>query len=324
MKCGGIGAAVACIKHFSLARQYRSQVKKQFKKLGTPDIVYSYWGNMPLTGMVLLRKKRDKWKLISRCHGYDLFRERASYGYQPFKRQVDSKIDGMYLVCQAGYDYYLRHWSASVPPVCHLSRLGSSNQYGIQPYTPSDTLRLISCSNLILLKRVGMIIEALSLTEGIKIDWVHYGTGELEDSLKKLAEEKLSNKENISYNFAGYIDNTKLKEIYSRTTFDCFITASESEGGCPVSISEAISFGVPVIATDAGGIPEIVTSDNGTLLPVQSTAHDISDAIKAFASLSEDERLSLRQASRKKWEADFCAEENAKAFAAAIGDIERR
>lgn len=314
---------ISCLRHFSAARQYKSELKSLFKRIGAPNIVYSYWGNAALTGAAMLRAKKDSWRIIARCHNYDLYAERGTHGHLPFKQQVDSKIDRMFLICQTGYDYYLENWSVSEPPICCISRLGSSNSAGLQPYAPSDTLRLVSCSHLVPVKRVDMIIEALSLTENIKIDWIHYGEGELKESLSKLAEEKLSSKDNISYSFAGYVDNTKLKDIYSKTTFDAFITTSESEG-LPVSVMEAISFGIPVIATAAGGMHEIVGSDNGFLLPVETTASQVCGTITTLASLSEAERLALRASSRQKWEKEYCAEENAKAFAAAIKDIHRR
>ena len=44
---------------------------------------------------------------------------------------------------------------------------------------------------------------------------------------------------------------------------DLFLTVSANEG-IPVSIMEAQSFGIPVIATDVGGISEIVNNVNGS------------------------------------------------------------
>lgn len=38
--------------------------------------------------------------------------------------------------------------------------------------------------------------------------------------------------------------------------------------GIPVSIMEAISFGIPIIATNVGGNAEIVNDETGVLIPV--------------------------------------------------------
>ena len=46
---------------------------------------------------------------------------------------------------------------------------------------------------------------------------------------------------------------------------DYFINLSDSEG-IPVSIMEAMSVGIPIIARDVGGNREIVTNNNGCLL----------------------------------------------------------
>jgi glycosyltransferase involved in cell wall biosynthesis len=55
--------------------------------------------------------------------------------------------------------------------------------------------------------------------------------------------------------------------LYRNLAPDVFINVSSSEG-VPVSIMEAMSFGIPAIATDAGGNREIVNSSSGFLIPV--------------------------------------------------------
>ena len=62
------------------------------------------------------------------------------------------------------------------------------------------------------------------------------------------------------------VDNEKILEFYENNHIDCLISVSTTEG-IPVSMMEAISFGIPLLSTDVGGCKEIVTNQTGLLLP---------------------------------------------------------
>ena len=77
----------------------------------------------------------------------------------------------------------------------------------------------------------------------------------------------------------GFLPNTNVKELLSQQSFDLFINASESEG-VPVSIMEAMSYGIPVIAPNVGGISDIVNDSTGKLLSSNPSIKEIADAIQ--------------------------------------------
>lgn len=87
------------------------------------------------------------------------------------------------------------------------------------------------------------------------------GTGSLHSSLVKLAADLgLRNVE-----FVGAIAPSEMPALYDRA--DIFINASDIDN-MPLSIIEAFACGLPVVTTDAGGIPFIVTHcRNGILAP---------------------------------------------------------
>jgi len=76
-------------------------------------------------------------------------------------------------------------------------------------------------------------------------------------------------------------------EPVERTAFmrglDVFILPSLSEG-TPNGIVEAMAHGVPVISTDVGGIPDVVTPEVGMLVPPR----DVDALAQAMTSLAED------------------------------------
>ncbi|EHG99154.1 glycosyltransferase, group 1 family protein [Paraprevotella clara YIT 11840] len=68
--------------------------------------------------------------------------------------------------------------------------------------------------------------------------------------------------ENI-VNFEGWVSGDKKIELLNWA--DVFILPSHNEG-LPISILEAMSYGMPVISTPVGGIPEVVNKQNGILV----------------------------------------------------------
>jgi len=81
--------------------------------------------------------------------------------------------------------------------------------------------------------------------------------------------------------------------------FDLFLMTSEFEG-LPVALLEAMAMEIPVVATSAGGIGEVINHEkDGLLLPVESSAEEL--AMACVSILSDEERRTAygRQARRR-------------------------
>ena len=103
--------------------------------------------------------------------------------------------------------------------------------------------------------------EILS-TRNSHISFVIAGDGELRSELEaKVSEKGLSSK----FHFLGF--RSDVPRIIA--DFDLFLFTSKTEG-LGTSILDAFAAGIPTIATDAGGIPEIVVhNETGLLCPVK-------------------------------------------------------
>ena len=122
-------------------------------------------------------------------------------------------------------------------------------------------------------KRVHRILETLQQIVDINIEWTHIGGGALKERLE-LDIEKLP--KNIKVNLLGELTSTDIYKLYKENSYHIFVNVSESEG-IPVSIMEASSFGIPVIATNVGGVGEIVENGyNGLLLNKDFLNRDLS------------------------------------------------
>jgi len=273
-------------------------------------IVYGYWYNEIILSALLLKNTHPDYRYITRCHGYDVYDFRVPGGFHPYKKFMDENLDSIIFACSHAKQYYLgRHCKADsdkyqlsylgVPPKSRTEKSASG----------SNCLTLVSCSSVIPLKRVGLIIDALALLDDVQIDWHHFGDGSQMDEIKQQAK-KLKEKDNIKYTLHGHVPNAEYIGILGSMDAGLFITTSSTEGGVPVSISEAASFGIPVMATAVGGIPEIVSSENGTLLGENPSAEEVAAAIADFCRLDSSEKAEKGRNSYKKWEQNFNSLDN--------------
>ena len=174
--------------------------------------------------------------------------------------------------------------------------------------------RVVSCSNIIPIKQLHIIVQALSQIETSNIEWIHFGDGPLMEELQEEISRLLFHKLNITFRFEGRVSNTKVIEYYSHNQVDCLLNVSLSEG-IPVSMMEAMSFGIPVIGTNVGGVSEIIEHEkNGLLLSPTPSKEEVAAAIERFCSLSLDEVQTMRTNAYTTWNTKFNAQKNYKAF----------
>ena len=290
----------------------------QSKKI---DIVYTYWCTECTAAAVNLKKRFPGLKVVTRFHGMDLYEERTAENWQLFRKEIAKKADGLCFICEFGRTYFMERWGAKYADKMHVFYLGSPD-YGLQPPCRTESMKLVSCSNLIPLKRVNLIIEGLAaLPETVSVRWDHFGDGVERAKLEELAKERLGNCPNIQWTFHGFVPNWTLPDEYRKIGPDLFITTSSTEG-LPVSIQEAFSMGMPAIGTPIGGIPDlIIDGKTGFMLPEDLQIPDVANAIMRYAEMSENRKLEMTEVVRQHWEDKFNAKENAVRFAAYLHNL---
>lgn len=235
-------------------------------KTSIPTILYFYWGVDAAFIAPYIKAKRK----IARFHGYDLYAERNN-GFIPFQKIILHSLDYILPVSENGKSYLSRKYPNTAHKI-FCARLGVPARTTARR-SSDDVQRIVSCSRAVPLKRLDLIIKALSLlTE--KIEWTHIGDGPQLDQLKSEATRLPGN---IAYKFLGHLTNKDVINYYRQNPVDLFINVSSMEG-VPVSIMEALSFDIPVIATAVGGTPEILKQD--LLLQPDLNAQVLAEKIK--------------------------------------------
>jgi glycosyltransferase involved in cell wall biosynthesis len=281
-------------------------------------LLYSYWLDVSSLGLVLVKKRTQDVSIVSRAHRFDLYEEARDPPYLPMQPFILSRLDVVFPISEHGRAYLLLQ-NPSLAPRCEVARLGVVDP-GIRCAASGDSeLRIVSCSLLKPVKRVDRLIDGIRevarFHPEIAIKWYHMGDGSLRSELERRASDRLP--ATVSWTFAGQISNEEVIAYYRTHPVDVFVNVSESEG-IPVSIMEALSYGIPVIAPRVGGIPEAVNDANGVLLSHNPSPAEIGEALASFVeqgAVTIDQR---RERSKDMWRRHFNADVNYVGFARRI------
>ncbi len=274
--------------------------------------IYSYWFyDAAAAGSLLaeyLRGRGVQVTQISRAHGFDIHEERAKYGYLPMRRFLLSRVDGLFPCSQNGADTVIGRYPEYAAKI-HPALLGTAD-HGEKPGNRERGLQILSCSYMVPVKRLHLLIQALKQAE-FPVTWTHIGSGPLE---KEIRETAASLPGNVQTRFTGQMDNTAVMDYYKTNAVSAFVNVSASEG-IPVTVMEACSFGIPVVATDVGGTREAVTDGvNGFLLSKDFSPEELLANLRKLRDMPEDEYGRLCAGSRGIWAEKFDAAYNYQKF----------
>lgn len=308
------------------ARAAHAELVGQLDRMGLDRLeevtLCAYWLHVPARVAMLVADQLPHLhpglrvnQLVSRTHRYDLYEEEAPMGHIPLRRALLERLDAVHPVSDDGTRYLQRQYPAQAGKVS-TRRLGTPDP-GERVQTSRQPFHVVSCSFTLPVKRLDRFAPALKLVQeaGFDVKWTHYGSGEELDQLRKDAQSLLGAQH---VEMPGYVRNTELAGLYRDQHPSVFMNLSASEG-LPVSIMEAAALGLPVVATDVGGVREIVHDGrNGALLPADFTDRQAAEALLAIARMDDEAYARLCGQSRAVWEENFSKERVYPAFAAEL------
>jgi colanic acid/amylovoran biosynthesis glycosyltransferase len=311
-----VGAIRLLIAYYSKAISVKFKLKRFIIDNDLhKTLFYSYWLDSSALGMCLLKLEKTQKKItcISRIHRYDLYEERQSFNYLPLRNFFLKNVNILFPISNHGKNYILNKYIVNHNKVI-VSKLGVNDSGFISKKSTTNELHIVSCSFLVPVKRINLIIDAINIfansNSNKKIYWSHLGDGLLHQSLKEYAKVNLP--DNVQYCFRGQLPNKEIIQFYKNNIVDVLVNVSESEG-IPVSIMEAYSCGIPAIATAVGGVPEIVNDKNGWLLSSNPSTKEVAAAFND-ALLNKNILDNKKEAAKKMWNKLYSAENNYSAF----------
>jgi glycosyltransferase involved in cell wall biosynthesis len=259
-----LGRMVGAYKELKL---YKRAIKNLMKERGTARAVHVHVPmKAGLTALWMRRKFGSKYIVTEHLGIYndvvkDNFKNRSNF-FQLSTKRIIEKASDFISVSQFLGDQF--------------NKLVAKKEYFVIPnvvdtrlffYAPTTNkkFRFIHVSNMVTLKNVEGILEATARLQRSGEDFELIMVGNRDQSMKELANKhELGNvffKGEIPYNQVA----TEMQES------DALILFSDMENS-PCVIAEAHCCGLPAIATNVGGIPELVTNNNGVLVAPRDIA----------------------------------------------------
>ena len=304
------------LNYMAASMVYAKRVDEILEKNGVlPSdnvVFYAYWMSVQAECLLHLKTKYYNSKFITRCHRVDIYEEEQKDGYLEYRKSLLELMDRIYCISEHGKKYLEERYGYSEK--IDLAFLGSiKRQHQLSKVKKNGKeFKIVSCSTITPVKRVDFIATVLSKISDIPIIWHHYGDGPL---MEKVVETVKELPKNITCELEGNIPHEELLDKYEMEKYDLFVMASTSEG-IPVSIMEALEMGIPVIATDVGGVKEIVYDGiNGILLKENASIEDYISAIRKIAFLDDKKYESMVEQCKKIWLEKYDAIANFSKFA---------
>lgn len=155
--------------------------------------------------------------------------------------------------------------------------------YGITPppadfqKMPSTKIRFGYIGRITPIKGVHLLIDAFSrLNLQDRAELTLYGRADINAELyMQELKQKAGNTANI--NFAGFVDNAQISALYRQ--IDVLVVPSLWPENSPITILEAQAHGIPVIASDVGGITDLIRHNVNGLIYVNQQVDDLMEQI---------------------------------------------
>lgn len=274
-------------------------LRKRLKELHlSPEntLLYSYWFESQADGAVL-----SGYPAIIRAHGHDVWTSRG----HNLRAVTLKECMRLFAASDAAAEHFRTEFPESSAMV-ETAPLGSLNRAAHKPIAAHNRadrkITFLTCARAVKGKRPLLTLEfmkALAVARpGTAIKWIFIGDGEEMPALREASATTMP--ENLIVEIKGALPNARVHEIYRTEPVDWHILLTTSEGGRPIALCEALSYGVPVISTEAGAVGELIDDDCGLLLPPDPEKEEFVRGIAPY--LDSDYRMGqLREAALQRW-----------------------
>ena len=240
------------------------------------------------------------------AHGTDILDDHQARLAQKVRR-----ADAVVCVSEFGRGHLMSlvdamHWEKLRVVRCGVDRKWLGAECPASPDQRDGAVRVLTVGRIEREKGHRVLLEALNSLKrgGMSVHWTLVGDGSLRDSLQRRVEELGLGGEVV---LSGNVGQDRIRSCYLDADLFCLPSLGE---GVPVVLMEAMATGLPVVASQIMGVPELVEHGVSGLLVPPGRPEALANAIEDLAG-DPGLRRRMGEAGRRRVARDFNSEHSA-------------
>ena len=252
-----------------------------------PDIIHAHWP-FPHAYIALGAAKLFKIPLVLNFHGAELLLIRKKKWVKPLLKFAIGQAQAVFANSSftASKIKALRNVDVEWSPYGTTLETGTGNA---EPHPVQGKFKILFVGRHIERKGIRYLIEAAKYLPRDQFEIRIVGVGDLTDELKKLASESAT-PNSAEIIFTGKLSPEALANEYKTANVFTLPAIVDSKGdteGLGVVLIEAMELGLPIVASNVGGIPDVVIDGETGILVPEKDPEALANAYKRLASNPE-------------------------------------
>lgn len=251
-----------------------------------PDIIHAHWP-FPHAYIALGAAKLFKIPLVLNFHGAELLLIRKKKWVKPLLKFAISQAQAVFANSSftASKIKALRNVDVEWSPYGTTLETGTGNA---EPHPVQGKFKILFVGRHIERKGIRYLIEAAKYLPRDQFEIRIVGVGDLTEQLKELAAHVSGNSAEII--FTGKLSPEALANEYKTANVFTLPAIVDSKGdteGLGVVLIEAMELGLPIVASNVGGIPDVVIDGETGILVPEKDPEALANAYKRLAAEPE-------------------------------------
>lgn len=269
-----------------------------------PDVIHAHWP-FPHAYIALGAAKLFHIPLVLNFHGAELLLIRKKKWVKPLLKFAIGQAQAVFANSSftAGKIKALRNVDVEWSPYGTTLESGEISAEPTQaPHPVNGKFKILFVGRHIERKGICYLIEAAKYLPRDQFEIRIVGVGDLTDKLKAQAAEVSTTPDAANIIFTGKLSPEELANEYKTANVFTLPAIVDSKGdteGLGVVLIEAMELGLPVVASNVGGIPDVVVDGVSGILVPEKNPEALASAYKRLAAEPELQKQLLEGARKR-------------------------